>query len=60
MPMKESVGVAKEATSGVPMKQDPMEGLIVIETDTRIDSCCFLYLLKHTLCKTPILSRIIS
>jgi len=42
MPMKESMGIAKVATKGMPMKQEPMEGFIVIEMDTGIDRCCFL------------------
>jgi len=33
-------------------------GFIVIEADTGIDRFHFLYLLKHALCKSPILSRI--
>ena len=48
MPMKESMEVAKETTSGMPKKQEPMKGFIVIEADTGIDRCYFLYLLKHT------------
>ena len=58
MPMKKGVEVAKEATKDMPMKQKPMEGFIVMEADTGIDRCYFLYLLKHALCKSLVLSRI--
>ena len=44
MPMKESMEVAKGTTRGMPMKQEPMKGFIVIEADIGIDSCYFLYL----------------
>ena len=57
MPMKGSVEVAQETTRGMPMKQEPMKGFIEIEVDTGIDRCYFLYLLKHTLCKSPVLSK---
>jgi len=42
MPMKESVERSKETTRGMPMKQEPMKGFIVIEADTGIDRCYFL------------------
>jgi len=58
MPMKKGVEVAKEAIKGMLMKQEPMKGLIIIEADIGIDRCYFLYLLKHALCKSPVLSRI--
>jgi len=58
MPMKKGVEVAKKAKKGMPMKQEPMKGFIVIEADTEIDRCYFLYLLKHALCKSRVLSRI--
>jgi hypothetical protein len=58
MPMKESMEVAKETIRGIRMKQEPIKGFIVIEADTGLDRCYFLYLLKHTLCKSPVLSRI--
>ena len=60
MPMEESVEIAKEPARSMPMKQELMEGFVVIGTDTGVDRCCFLYLLKHTLCKSPVLSRIRS
>ena len=60
MPMKESMEVTQETTRGIPMKQVPMKGFIVIKVDTGIDRWYFLYLLKHTLCKIPVLSRIRS
>ena len=56
-PMKENMGIAKEATRSVPMKQEP-KGFIVIEANTGIDRCCFLYLLKHALWKSHVLSKL--
>jgi len=58
MPMKERVEVAKETTRGMSMKRELMKAFIVIEADTGIDRRYFLYLLKHTLCKSPVLSRV--
>jgi hypothetical protein len=33
-------------------------GFIVIEADTEIDRCYFLYLVEHALCKSHVLSKI--
>jgi hypothetical protein len=44
----------------MPMKQEPMKGFIVIEVETEIDRCYFIYLLKHILFESHVLSRIRS